>query len=84
MKCRHCAYELDYTFLDLGFAPPSNAYLSKKDLIKMERDQVLEFVNLKRQVLFIKGNGEMINHKEMEFSLLYRMKLLKLDLKALK
>ena len=55
-----------------------------KDLIKMERDQVLEFVNLKRQVLFIKGNGEMTNRKEMEFSLLYRMKLLKQDLKALK
>ena len=23
---------LKYTFLDLGYAPPSNAYLSKKDL----------------------------------------------------
>jgi hypothetical protein len=37
MRCRHCAYELNYTFLDLGFAPPSNAYLSKEDLVKTER-----------------------------------------------
>jgi SAM-dependent methyltransferase len=28
MKCRHCAAELELTFLDLGSAPPSNAYLS--------------------------------------------------------
>jgi len=32
MNCRHCKTFLKYTFLDLGFAPPSNAYLSKKDL----------------------------------------------------
>ncbi len=36
MKCRHCEKELHYTFLDLGFAPPSNSYLSKADLIKPE------------------------------------------------
>ena len=28
MKCRHCGMPLQHTFLDLGFAPPSNAYLS--------------------------------------------------------
>lgn len=28
MKCRHCAAELDRVCLDLGSAPPSNAYLS--------------------------------------------------------
>ena len=28
MKCRHCKNQLQYVFLDLGFAPPSNAYLS--------------------------------------------------------
>jgi len=28
MKCRHCAAELELVFLDLGAAPPSNAYLS--------------------------------------------------------
>ena len=32
MNCRHCKMFLKYTFLDLGYAPPSNAYLSKKDL----------------------------------------------------
>ena len=28
MKCRHCHAELSLQFLDLGSAPPSNAYLS--------------------------------------------------------
>jgi hypothetical protein len=28
MKCRHCHTELEHVFLDLGYAPPSNAYLS--------------------------------------------------------
>ncbi len=28
MKCRHCASELTLPFLDLGSAPPSNAYLT--------------------------------------------------------
>ena len=37
MKCRHCEKELNYTFLDLGFAPPSNSYLSKVDLTKPEK-----------------------------------------------
>ena len=32
MICRHCSSSLEYTFLDLGFAPPSNAYLSDSDL----------------------------------------------------
>jgi len=32
MKCRHCQAELEHVFLDLGYAPPSNAYLSKKAL----------------------------------------------------
>jgi len=32
MKCRHCDHELEYIFLDLGYAPASNAYLSKEDL----------------------------------------------------
>lgn len=37
MKCRHCSSELTSTFLDLGFAPPSNAYLTKNDLTKAEK-----------------------------------------------
>jgi hypothetical protein len=32
MNCRHCNSPLDHIFLDLGFAPPSNAYLAKIDL----------------------------------------------------
>ena len=32
MKCRHCATALTHTFLDLGHAPPSNAYLRADQL----------------------------------------------------
>jgi len=32
MNCRHCKNSLKYTFLDLGSAPPSNNYLSPKNL----------------------------------------------------
>lgn len=37
MKCRHCGSELEHVFLDLGFAPPSNAYLDQADLSRPER-----------------------------------------------
>jgi len=37
MNCRHCAVPLKHTFLDLGFAPPSNAYLTADDLNKPEK-----------------------------------------------
>lgn len=37
MKCRHCRTPLAHTFLDLGFAPPSNAYLNQADLSKPEK-----------------------------------------------
>jgi SAM-dependent methyltransferase len=37
MKCRHCGAPLTHTFLDLGFAPPSNAYLIEADLSKPEK-----------------------------------------------
>jgi len=36
MKCRHCKSELEIEFLDLGNAPPSNAYLHAEDLRKSE------------------------------------------------
>lgn len=32
MRCRHCQTELEHVFLDLGFAPPSNAYLTNEGL----------------------------------------------------
>lgn len=37
MNCRHCGSSSMHTFLDLGFAPPSNAYLSEADLNKPEK-----------------------------------------------
>lgn len=36
MKCRHCGNLLQHSFIDLGFAPPSNAYLSAEDLSRPE------------------------------------------------
>lgn len=32
MTCRHCAAPLDLEFVDLGFAPPSNAFLTREAL----------------------------------------------------
>ena len=37
MNCRHCGQPLEHTFLDLGFAPPSNAYLATDDLARPEK-----------------------------------------------
>jgi hypothetical protein len=37
MNCRHCDKTLTHTFLDLGFAPPSNAYLTKDQLSLPEK-----------------------------------------------
>ena len=37
MNCRHCGTPLTHTFVDLGFAPPSNAYLTEADLSKPEK-----------------------------------------------
>jgi len=36
MNCRHCKSELDMAFLDLGSAPPSNAYLTEEGLKRPE------------------------------------------------
>lgn len=36
MKCRHCEARLDLTFVDLGSAPPSNAYLTRQRLAAPE------------------------------------------------
>lgn len=32
MNCRHCRTPIEHVFLDLGYAPPSNAYRSAADL----------------------------------------------------
>lgn len=36
MNCRHCKTPLTHKFLDLGFQPPSNSYLSENDLRRHE------------------------------------------------
>jgi SAM-dependent methyltransferase len=36
MNCRHCEAPLEHVFLDLGSAPPSNAFLTAADLKKPE------------------------------------------------
>lgn len=36
MKCRFCQHKLNHVFLDLGFAPPSNAYLRMENLQQPE------------------------------------------------
>jgi hypothetical protein len=36
MNCRHCGIAQTHTFLDLGHAPPSNAYLTAEDLNRPE------------------------------------------------
>jgi SAM-dependent methyltransferase len=36
MKCRHCEAQLGLQFIDLGSAPPSNAYLTESSLKKVE------------------------------------------------
>lgn len=36
MNCRHCQTSLQHVFLDLGFAPPSNAYVSEAGLQEPE------------------------------------------------
>jgi SAM-dependent methyltransferase len=36
MKCRHCGMPLEHSLVDLGFAPPSNAYLHAEDLCNPE------------------------------------------------
>jgi SAM-dependent methyltransferase len=36
MNCRHCGEKLNHQFINLGAAPPSNAYLNEEDLHKPE------------------------------------------------
>jgi SAM-dependent methyltransferase len=44
MNCRHCGAALRHTFLDLGSAPPSNAYLTAADLTRPERTYPLKIM----------------------------------------
>lgn len=36
MRCRHCHASLEHTFVDLGHAPPSNAYLEPENIQSAE------------------------------------------------
>ena len=72
MKCRHCQTKLKHLFLDLGFAPPSNAYRSKEDLNKPEltyplRVMVCKSCWLVQTVDFVNAD-EMFNDKYAYFS----------------
>jgi hypothetical protein len=42
MNCRHCKASLTETFLDLGFAPPSNAFPIVAELSKPEKHFLLK------------------------------------------
>ncbi|MCX7180600.1 MAG: class I SAM-dependent methyltransferase [Proteobacteria bacterium] len=42
MNCRHCKAPLTNVFLDLGFAPPSNAYLAAEELKAPEKHYPLK------------------------------------------
>jgi SAM-dependent methyltransferase len=42
MNCRHCQNKLNNIFLDLGNAPPSNAYLTKESLKEPEKTYPLK------------------------------------------
>ncbi|MDH3981534.1 MAG: class I SAM-dependent methyltransferase [Kiritimatiellaceae bacterium] len=42
MKCHHCHTELEHVFLDLGFAPPSNSYLTEEQLRQSEKTYPLK------------------------------------------
>ncbi len=44
MNCRHCGNPLDHTFLDLGFAPPSNAYIEAADIERPEATYPLKIL----------------------------------------
>ncbi len=37
MKCRHCGTKISYELIDLGSAPPSNAYLTKLTMRRPEK-----------------------------------------------
>ena len=41
MACRHCAAPLVHSFLDLGFTPPSNAYLTRDDVLTKRELRIL-------------------------------------------
>ena len=37
IRCRHCESNINLNFLDLGFSPPSNAYIRNLDDLEYEK-----------------------------------------------
>ena len=72
MNCRHCSAPLEHPFLDLGFAPPSNAYLSAGDLNKPEKYYPLRVLVCDKcwlvQTEDYADAGELFNHDYAYFS----------------
>ena len=72
MNCRHCSAPLEHPFLDLGFAPPSNAYLTARDLNKPEKYYPLRVLVCERcwlvQTEDYADAGELFSHDYAYFS----------------
>lgn len=72
MNCRHCHQPLGHIFLDLGFAPPSNAYLAGEDKQRPEhyfplKIYVCENCRLVQTADFV-GAGDLFNAEYAYFS----------------
>lgn len=72
MKCRHCKSELSHQFIDLGFAPPSNAYLHPAGLSAPETYYPLRVMVCDQcwlvQTEDYAHHGELFNHEYAYFS----------------
>jgi hypothetical protein len=72
VNCRHCSAPLEHVFLDLGFAPPSNAYLTAEDLHKPEKYYPLRVLVCEKcwlvQTEDYADAGELFNHDYAYFS----------------
>ena len=72
MKCRHCAAELSLPLVDLGSAPPSNAYLSLAQLRAPEKTYPLTVMVCQRcwlvQTLDFAQPDELFSHDYAYFS----------------
>lgn len=63
MKCRNCSNPLSHNFADLGFSPPSNAYLSAEKLFSSEKHYPL-VVKVCDKCLLVQTE-DFVNEKEL-------------------
>jgi len=72
MKCRHCGSTLRHTFIDLGSAPPSNAYLTDVSIRESEKWYPLKVLVCHHcwlvQTEDFVGSGEMFSEDYAYFS----------------